>query len=132
MPLFGAWTSSADQTDADQADRRTTRSQTAANLQLPPTSNAPAVGRSRPCTPSPLPVGHNANSSVSFAYDPTYLAQIVRQQQQQQPELHHSDFEDEEDGNAAAAAATQRNMSSTQSTDELRLFALLFDEGSGD
>ena len=119
MPLFGGWTSSAEKTDADQAERRTTRSQTAANLQLPSSSNASGVGRARPRTPSPLPIGHNQNSQVIFTYDSTNLSQLA-QRQQQQPDLHASDFEDEEASESSSAAATQHTMTSSMTPDEMR------------
>ena len=119
MPLFGGWSSSgADQTGAEQPERRTTRSQTA-NLQLPSTATIPGVGRARSRMPSPLPIGHNENSAVIFTYDATNISQRV-QQQQQQPDLHHSDFEDEEVFQEASAAAPQSSMTSTQTPEEMR------------
>ena len=120
MPLFGGWTTGgADQTGADQTERRTTRSQTA-NLQLPSSGSVPGVGRAHPRTPSPIPLGHNANSSVIFAYDSTNLSQLARQQQQQNPDLHASDFEDDEADKAASTAAAQRNMATAMTPDEMR------------
>ena len=119
MPLFGGWSSSgADQTGAEQPERRTTRSQTA-NLQLPSSATIPGVGRARSRTPSPRPIGHNENSAVIFTNDSTNLSQRV-QQQQQQPDLHNSDFEDEEVFQEASAAAPQSSMTSTQTPEEMR------------
>ena len=118
MPLFG-WSSGVDQPDADQSERRTTRSQTAANLQLPPPTNASGVGCARPRTPSPLPVGHNNNSAVIFSYDSTNLSQVALQQQHH-PELRHSDAENDEELQAVSAAASQHTMTSSQTPEEMR------------
>ena len=116
--IFSSAANQEEQQPQEDQQRPRTRSQTRVdNLQLPAnnavnTFNGIARGRR---TPSPRPVGHNANSAVIFQYDSTNISQRTLQ-----PQSH---------GNAADAAfsinlpSQSPIMSNTASIEELRAAA---------
>ena len=83
MSLFNLFGTTPDDTSEEQRNQRpTTRSQSRTNshrLQLPTDAvssfNGLARGRR---SPSPLAVGHNANSAVIFSYDSTNISQRMK------------------------------------------------------
>ena len=116
--IFSSAANQEEQQPQEDQQRPRTRSQTRVdNLQLPAnnavnTFNGIARGRR---TPSPRPVGHNANSAVIFQYDSTNISQRILQ-----PQSH---------SNAADAASSidlpsqSPIMSNTASIEELRAAA---------
>ena len=83
--IFGS--TPAESNQEEQSHRPTTRSQSRSNsnqLQFPAdaVSHFNGVARGRR-SPSPLHVGHNANSAVIFTYDSTNISQQLLQPQQQ-------------------------------------------------
>ena len=129
MSYFNIFKSTTNDEEQQQEQRPRTRSQTRSNLELPPsaisTFNGVARGRR---TPSPRPVGHNANSAVVFAFDSTNLSQQLLQPQQQTDEEEFDNFTGEtttttgmattaaqiEELRAAAAAAVAAANAATQ------------------
>ena len=119
--IFGS--TPAESNQEEQSHRPTTRSQSRSNpnqLQLPAdaVSHFNGVARGRR-SPSPLHVGHNANSAVIFAYDSTNISQQLLRPQQQPVDA--EEFADAVDKNAST---TTTSMSLSQSSvDELRAAA---------
>ena len=119
MSLFNLFGTTPDESSPQQpATRPTTRSQSrsnAAHLELPvdavSTFNGIARGRR---SPSPLHVGHNANSAVIFTYDSTNVSQHIIQSQAESEAA--GKFDDAVDDSGAATA-------SMSSIEELRASA---------
>ena len=124
MSLFGIVGMTPNKNDEEQNNQRpTTRSQSrnrTQNLTLPPdtvaTFNGIARGRR---SPSPLAVGHNANSAVIFSYDSTNLS--VRTLQSQQQSLDKEEFENAEE--SSHSTTTTGMFLSQSSVEELRAAA---------
>ena len=108
--------------DDQQQDRRpVTRSQSresTAQLEIPASSIASfnGVARGRR-TPSPRPIGHNANSAVFFQYDSTNISQRLLASQSQ-----HTNAEAYEDS-PGDASSTADMAAAAQTIEELRASA---------
>ena len=106
--LFNLFGSAPDESDQQQpANRPTTRSQSrtnAAHLELPanPVSTFNGIARGRR-SPSPLHVGHNANSAVIFAYDSTNVSERIIQSQADAAAA--GEFEDAVDSSGTSTTA---------------------------
>ena len=105
--IFSSAANEEDQQPLDPGQRPRTRSQTrAGHLELPantPVNTFNGIARGRR-TPSPRPVGHNANSSVIFAYDSTNISQRILQSQEPSEMANAASIEELR---AAAAAAVE-------------------------
>ena len=117
---------STQEDDDDQQDRRpVTRSRSReapGHLNVPNSSIASFNGVARGQqlgrrTPSPRPIGHNANSAVIFQYDSTNVSQQLLGAQSQ-----HSDAEEREDLQHSATP-TSKMSTSEQSIEQLRASA---------
>ena len=116
--LFNLFGAPSDESQEQQTRRPTTRSQSRSNtphLEIPADaiSNFNGVARGRR-SPSPLHVGHNANSRVIFAYDSTNVSERVLQSQHDNAESIAS-----VDG-SSAASSTAEMAAPPASIDELR------------
>ena len=124
MSLFNIFGTTPNETSEESNSQRpTTRSQSRNNQQhltLPTdavnTFNGIARGRR---SPSPLAVGHNANSAVIFTYDSTNVSQRVLQSQQS---VDAAEFENADDNNKSSTTASAMSLSQS-SIEELRAAA---------
>ena len=91
MSFYGLFKSTTEDDSSQEARRPLTRSQsreTPGHLDINPSaiSNFNGVARGRR-TPSPRPIGHNANSAVIFQYDSTNVSQQLLNSQPQQHDV---------------------------------------------